>query len=54
MELHDYLRDQSNHYRQVVELGEDLLTQKELLELLDLAATCDDVANEFEEHLTAG
>ena len=51
MDWPDYLRDQAEGYRYQAQTTEDSLLQ---LELLDLAATCEEVANEIEDRLPAG
>ena len=51
MELHDYLRDQSVNYRRLAEKAEDPQTKEELL---DLAATCEEGANNVEDRMTGG
>jgi hypothetical protein len=51
MDWPDYLRDQAEGYRYQAETTEDSLLQ---LALLDLAATCEEVANEIEDRLPAG
>jgi hypothetical protein len=51
MELDDYLRDQAVNYRQLAEKAEDPHTKEELL---DLAAACEEVANNIEDRLTGG
>jgi len=51
MELDDYLRDQASNYRQLAcESTDDEVKE----ELLDLAAACDEVANNIEDRLTGG
>jgi hypothetical protein len=51
MEWHDYLRDEAAKYRKLAEQSENDLVKKELLEL---AAVCEEVANNIEDHLTGG
>ena len=51
MELDDYLRDQASNYRQLAcESTDDEVKE----ELLDLAAACEEVANNIEDRLTGG
>jgi len=51
MELDDYLRDQAINCRQLADKADDPLVKEELL---DLAATYEEVANNIEDHLTGG
>jgi len=51
MEYDDYLRIQAEQYRQLAKKAQNIEAR---LELLDLAAVCDEVANNFEDRLTAG
>jgi hypothetical protein len=51
MDWPDYLRDQAESYRHLAQTAEDSLLEQELL---DLAVTCEEVANEVEDRLTAG
>jgi hypothetical protein len=51
MEYDDYLRDQADKYRQRAEETEDVQVK---LELLALAAVCEEVANDYSDRLTAG
>jgi hypothetical protein len=51
MDWDDYLRQQAAMYRQLAEKTEDALIKQELL---DLAAVCDEVADNIEDHLTSG
>jgi len=51
MEFDEYLRDQAAKYRQLAEKAEDSFIIKELL---DLAAICEEVANNIEDRLTGG
>jgi hypothetical protein len=51
MEYDEYLRDQAAKYRQLAEKAEDSFIIKELL---DLAAICEEVANNIEDRLTGG
>jgi hypothetical protein len=44
MDWGDYLRDEAAKYRQLAETAEDPLVKQELL---DLAAVCGEVANNF-------
>ena len=47
----DYLRDEAARYRKLAEEAKDEAVKKELLEL---AAVCEEVANDVEDHMTAG
>jgi hypothetical protein len=47
----DYLRDQAANYRSLAQTAEDSLLEQEFIEL---AATCDEVANEIEDRLPGG
>jgi len=51
MEFDDYLRYQAANYRQLADKAENE-TDKE--EFLDLAATCEEIANDIEDRLTGG
>ena len=51
MDWDDYLRQQASMYRQLAEKTEDAFIK---LELLDLAAVCEEVANNIEDRLTSG
>jgi hypothetical protein len=51
MEYDDYLRDQAEQYRQQAETTEDIQVK---LELLAIAAVCEEVANDYSDRLTAG
>jgi hypothetical protein len=51
MDWPDYLRDQANMYWQQAEQSDDPIVKDELLEL---ASVCEEVANNFEDHLTGG
>jgi hypothetical protein len=51
MDWADYLRDQAANYRKLAETAEDPLIKQELLEL---AATCEEVANNIEDRLPGG
>ena len=47
----DYLRDEAQKYRKLAEQAEDPLIKQELPELADV---CEWVANNIEDHMTAG
>ncbi len=49
--IEDYLRDQAVKYRQLAEKTEDPFIKQELI---DLAAVCEEVANDIEDRLTSG
>ena len=51
MDWPDYLRDQAENYRCLARTADELLLEQEFLEL---AATCEEVANEIEDRLPAG
>jgi hypothetical protein len=51
MDWDDYLRQQAAMYRQLAEKTEDVFGKQELL---DLAAVCEEVANNIEDRLTSG
>ena len=51
MDWDDYFRQQAAMYRQLAEKTEDVFIKRELL---DLAAVCEEVANNIEDHLTGG
>jgi hypothetical protein len=51
MDWPDYLRDQAKLYRQQAEQADDPFVKSELLEL---ASVCEEVANDIEDHQTAG
>lgn len=51
MLIDDYLREQATKYRELAEHADNRVVRDELL---DLAAVCDEVANKFEDQLTAG
>jgi hypothetical protein len=51
MDWDDYLREQAAMYRQLAENAEDAFIKQELL---DLAATCEEVANNIEDRLASG
>ena len=50
MDWDDYLRHEAAIYRQLAEKTENVGKQK----LLDLAAVCEEVANNIEDRLTSG
>ena len=47
----DYLRDQAAKYRQLAEAAEDLSIKQELL---DLAAVCEEAAENIEDRMPGG
>lgn len=47
----DHIREQAAHYRQLAETTDDPLVKAELL---DLAATCDEVANKIDDRRASG
>jgi hypothetical protein len=47
----DYLREQAAKYRQLAEAAEDAIVKQEFLEL---AAVCDEVANEIDDRRASG
>ena len=49
--IEDYLRDQAIRYRQLADKSDDDFVKQELMEL---AAVCEEVANDIEDRLTAG
>ncbi len=49
--IEDYLRDQAEKYRQLAEKSDDDFVRQELMEL---AAVCEEVANDIEDRLTSG
>ncbi|MDC7785471.1 hypothetical protein PQJ75_27155 [Rhodoplanes sp. TEM] len=49
--IEDYLRDQAVKYRELAEKAGDDFVRKELIEL---AAVCEEVANDIEDRLTSG
>jgi hypothetical protein len=49
MDWADYLRDQAAKYRQLAETAEDLSVKEELL---DLAAICEEAANNIEDRMS--
>jgi hypothetical protein len=51
MDWADYLRDEAAKYRQLAETAEDPNTKQGLLEL---AETCEEVANNIEDNLPGG
>ena len=51
MDWADYLRDEAAKFRQLAETAEDPLVKQELLEL---AATCEEVANNLEDRAPGG
>jgi hypothetical protein len=51
MDSDDYLRDQASEYRRLAEFAYDSVTKTELLEL---AAICDEIANDIEDLRTSG
>ena len=51
MDWTDYLRDQATKYRQLAETAEDLSVKEELL---DLAAICEEAANNIEDRMPGG
>ena len=51
MHYSDYLREQAAKYRQLAETAEDAFVKQELLEL---AAVCEEVANEIDDRRTSG
>jgi hypothetical protein len=51
MDWADYLRDEAAKFRQLAETAEDPLTKQELLEL---AAVCEEVANNIEHRMPGG
>ena len=51
MDWDDYLRQQAAMYRQLAEKTEDTLGKQELVEL---AAVCEEVANNIEDRRTSG
>ena len=51
MDWDDYLRHEAAMYRQLAEKSENVLGKQELL---DLAAVCEEVANNVEDRLTGG
>ena len=51
MDWDGYLREQAAMYRRLAEETEDAFVKQELL---DLAATCEEAANNVEDRLTGG
>jgi hypothetical protein len=51
MDWADYLRDEAAKYRQLAEAAEDPVVK---VELLELAETCEEVANNIEDRATGG
>ena len=51
MDWDDYFRQQAAMYRQLAEKTEDVFIKQELL---DLAAVCEEVANNIEDRRTSG
>ncbi len=51
MPYDEYLRDQAAKYRKLAEESDDSFI---IQELLDLAAVCEEVANNIEDRLTGG
>jgi hypothetical protein len=51
MDWADYLRDEAAKYRRLAETAEDPAVRQELL---DLAATCDEVAGDVEDRRLGG
>jgi hypothetical protein len=51
MDWADYLRDEAAKYRQLAETAKDLSIKQELL---DLAAVCEEVANNIEDRAPGG
>ena len=51
MDWDDYFRQQAALYRQLAEKTEDVLIKRELL---DLAAVCEEVANNIEDRQASG
>jgi hypothetical protein len=51
MHYSDYLREQAAKYRQLAENAEDTSVKEEFLEL---AAVCEEVANEIDDRRTSG
>ena len=49
MDWSDYLRDEAAKYRRLAETADDPLVKQEFL---DLAAVCEEVADNIEDHLT--
>ena len=51
MHYSDYLREQAAKYRQLAETAEDAFVKQEFLEL---AAVCEEVANEIDDRRASG
>src|SRR6266436_4336098 len=51
MDWANYLRDEAAKYRQLAEAAEDLSIKQELL---DLAAVCEEAANDIEDRMPGG
>jgi hypothetical protein len=51
MDWADYLRDEALRYRQLAETAEDPSVKQELF---DLAAVCEEVANNIEDRIPGG
>lgn len=51
MEFDDYLRYQAANYRELAEKAESPSDKEEYL---DLAVTCEEIANDIEDRLTGG
>jgi cytidylate kinase len=51
MDWDDYLRDEARKYGRLAEEADGALIKQELLELADI---CEKVANNIEDHMTAG
>ena len=51
MHYSDYLREQAAKYRQLAETAEDAFVKQEFLEL---AAVCEEVANNIDDRLPSG
>ena len=51
MDWDDYFRQQAASYRQLAEKTEDFFIKQELL---DLAAVCEEVANDIEDRRVSG
>jgi hypothetical protein len=51
MEYSDYLRDEAVRYRELAEKNQDSFAKKEFLEL---AAICEEVANDMDDQRVSG
>jgi hypothetical protein len=51
MHYSDHLREQAAHYRELAGTSDDPLVRAELL---DLAATCEEVANKIDDRRASG